>query len=693
MSAGIGAPLPRVDGRRKVTGQARYVDDQLDGSAAHAVIVSAAIGVGRIRALPRDDAESLPGVLAVLTHENAPHLPYRPHRGQVDPQVGERLHVLQDDRVLHFGQPIAVVVAETLEQAQEAALLLRAEYEAGEPEIGLVNADAAVVAPTSDDEDPADDRRGDPGQALGQAAFRIEAEYEIARENHVAIEPHATVARWDGDRLTVFEKSQWVSNARDELAAVFGLEAANVRVISPFVGGAFGSALRTWPHATLAALAARVVGRPVRLALTRKQTFLETGFRPQSRQRVQAGAARDGRLTALDVETFTETSRYEQFAENVHDAWRMLYRCPNVSTRRRVVPRDVSTPTHMRAPGQATGVFALECALDELAHAAGLDPLELRRRNLPERDAAKNLPFSSCALRECLELGAQRIHWSARASRPGVRREGPWRLGLGMAATAYPMWRDNACATVHLRRDRTARVETASSDMGPGTYTSLTQVACEALELPPERIELVLGDSELPPGPPHGGSQTLASVGSAVLAACREARAALVEGRDEVHVTARSGPGDEAHHFSMYAFGAVFAEVGVEVDFGIVRVRRLVGTYAAGRIVNPLLARSQAIGGMVGGMGMALLEATSLDPRDGRITNPNLAEYRIPVNADVPELDVAFVPEDDPHVNPLGVKGLAEIAYTGVASAIANAVFDATGRRVRTLPIRLEQLL
>ncbi len=704
MSKLIGEPLQRVDAHLKVAGRATYAAEFSAPELAYAVVISASVGKGRVVAIDSRATEELPGMLAVISHLNAPRLPYLPFKGGVDPQLGESLHVLQDDQVRHWGQPVAIAVANTLEQAEHAAQLVAVSYEASQPNYVLSRsqpappqADALAEAGGAY---PANYERGNAHEALTTAEVMIDRAYRIPRENHNPMEPHATLAQWDGNKLTVWDKNQWVANARDDLAAVFGLPVGDVRVVCPFVGGAFGTSLRTWPHTTLAAVAARFIQRPVKLVLTRKQMFFETGFRPHTWQRVRLGASRDGRLTALTHDGIAETSQYERFSEALLSATPMLYSCPNVSTSYRVAPQDVHTPTYMRAPGEAPGLFALESAMDELAHELGVDPVELRLRNEPATDEGTNRPFSSRSTRECLRLGAERFGWQRRRAEPGVLRDGHWRIGLGMATTTYRMVRNQASARVRLQADGTAIVETAAADMGPGTYTSLTQIACETLELPLEQVRVVIGDSDFPRAPPHGGSQTLAGVGSAVLAACRAARAALVErrksgsaDRSEIIVTETSRASDESKQYSMHAFGAVFAEVRVDADLGLVRVARIVGAYGAGRIVNPRMAHSQAIGGMVGGIGMALLEETHLDERDGRIVNANIADYLVPVNADVPELEAYFVEEHDPHVNPLGTKGLGEIALVGVAPAIANAVFNATGKRIRDLPITIEKLL
>jgi xanthine dehydrogenase YagR molybdenum-binding subunit len=504
------------------------------------------------------------------------------------------------------------------------------------------------------------------------------------------------VAAWNGDRLTLWSKSQFVVNEQAEIAAIFGLPSENVQVICPFIGGAFGTTLRTWPHVTLAALAAQQVRRPVKLVLTRKQMFFATGHRPRTSQRVALGATADGKLTSVVHEGTGETSRYEEFMEALTSVTTFLYSCHHVRTRYRLLPLDIGTPNHMRGPGEASGVFALECAMDELSYKLGVDPIDLRRRNEPEIDEGENKPFSSRSLMKCYDLAAERFGWSRRLPEPRSMRDGRLLLGMGVASASYPAFQAQASARVRLLPDGTAEVEVAASDMGPGTYTSMTQVAAETLGLPIEQVRFSLGRSDFPPAPSHGGSWTMASVGSAIRAACiavqEEAAKRRNGGPIEATASSQRDP-DLAARFSMHAFGAVFAEVAVDPDVGTIRVRRAVGAYGIGRVVNPRLARSQCTGGMIGGMGMALMERTVLDARDGRPVNAHMADYLMPVNLDIPHLEAHFVEEVDPHVNALGVKGLGEIALVGMAPAIANAVFHATGERVRNLPIRIEDVL
>jgi xanthine dehydrogenase YagR molybdenum-binding subunit len=734
----IGRPVNRVDGPRKVTGEARYAAEFDVPDLLYAALVLSTVPAGTIRSIEAEAARRLPGVYAVISHENAPRLPYLPlaQRPQVDAQAGDQLRVFQDPEIHFNGQPVAVVVAATQEQANHGALLVRVTYDeapartafdpsrAREPQPG--NQKSGRVGETA---------RGDADNALSAAPVRVDATYVQPREHHNAIEPHATIAVWDGDELTLYDKTQWPDNDRNEIAHVFGIPEKNIRVVSPFVGGAFGSALRTWPHVTVAALAARAVRRPVRVELTRRQCYTSIGFRPHTEQRVALGADHDGTLTAIIHEAIGQTATYEEYAETTLDPTRNGYSCPNVRTRYRLVGMNTNSPCPMRSPGIATGMLALETAMDEMSVALGMDPLAFRLKNYAERDQHKNLPWSSKELRACYETGAERFGWKNRDPKPRSMRRDGLLVGYGMATALYPSHRSKATARAILYRDGTAVVRTAGSDMGPGTYTSMTQVAAETLGLPLERVRFELGDTDMPYAPVHGGSITMASIGTAVQAACQallddfstvlrgsgnERLSALAAGAhewrsgglasgsgapvpfstlmeelhlDEIAAMGQSAPGEESKTHSSCAFGAVFAEVHVDPDFGTVRVPRLVGAYDIGRVINPKMARSQCIGGLVQGIGMALLEKTEWDARYGRPMNANLAEYLVPVCADVQELDVTFVSGDDTIFNPLGVKGVAELGLSGVAPAIGNAVFHATGRRVREFPIFPEHLL
>ncbi|MDQ0957053.1 xanthine dehydrogenase YagR molybdenum-binding subunit [Streptomyces sp. B4I13] len=727
----VGAPLSRVDGRLKVTGQAKYAADHDIEGVLHAVVVDSSVGRGRITGIDTRGAEAQPGVLKVITHLNAPRLAYHDTPAGIRPP-GQRLRVFQDDAVRFFGQPVAVVVATTLEVAQHAADLVRVSYDAEQSATDLND------SPAQDGPRPFTQpySRGDAQQALASAEVRKDLTFRTSRNHHNPMETHATIARWDGDKVTLWDKTQHVLGTRNEIASVFGIPPENVRVLSPFIGGAFGNSLRTWPHVTIAALAAREVGRPVKISLTRRQMYFTVGYRPAYEYKLSLGSTRRGRLTAMTHEMKYETSRYEQFWEANRALGQMLYAVPHVSQTIQIVPLDVSTPLWMRGPGYSNAAFAIESAVDELAHELGIDPIELRLRNEPAADEATGQQFSTRRLTECYRVGAREFGWSRRNPRPRSTRDGDWLIGTGVATGCYDVVRGQAQAHARLDADGTAVVQSATHDTGTGTYTSMTQVAADALGLAVRQVTFRLGDSAMPPAPPQGASQTMLSVGSAVQDTCDKLRQQaitlavedersplhgvdagdivvrggrlhvkgnptrgetyrqLLARNNRTHLEARGSYTPEAEsRFSMYGYAAMFAEVAVDARLGMVRVRRMLGVYDAGRIISPKLAESQAIGGMVGGVGAALLEHTVTDHRDGRIVNADLADYLVPVNADIPDLKAVYLQGEDYRADPIGVKSLGELVQIGVAPAIANAVFHATGRRVRELPITAEALL
>ncbi|MEU0205514.1 xanthine dehydrogenase family protein molybdopterin-binding subunit [Streptomyces canus] len=725
--AAVGASVARVDARLRVTGKAKYAGDNNPDGVVHAVIVDSRIGLGHITGVDAVAALAQPGVLTVISHLNAPRLPPVQSNGY---PPGTPLRAFQDDKVRFFGQPVAVVVATTLEVAQHAASLVRVSYGAERPSTDL------GAAPPADN--PETYARGDADRALSSADVQLDLTFQMARQHHNAMEPAGIVARWDGDKLTIWEKCQAVQYSGFSMAAEFGIPPENVHVISPVIGGAFGNAFRTWVHSVIAAIAARQVQRPVKLVLTRKQLYFGIGYRPAYSYGLRMGSDRRGHLTAAVHDVDSETSTYETHLEDTLVPGRMLYSTPNVKQTHRSVPLDVNTPTWMRGPGYSTGAYPLESAMDELAHELGIDPIELRLRNEPADDQSNELPFSTRRLRECYTTGAREFGWKRRNSRPGSTRDGDWYVGMGMAAGVYDTQRAASQASVRLNADGTALVQSGTSDMGPGTATSMTQVAADALGLTMRRVIFRLGDSTMPPAAGHFGSQTMASVGSAVQDGCdklrKEAIALAVKdegsalhGADPARVEVRGGrlyvtddpargetyqrllsrngraylevlgswaPPEGAARYSLYAYAATFAEVAVHARLGLVRVRRMLGVYDAGRIISPALADSQALGAMIGGLGAALLEHTVTDHRDGRIVNANLADYLVPSHADIPDIRAVYLADgEDLVADPIGVKGLAEIVCIGVTPAISNAVFNATGRRIRQLPITPELLL
>jgi xanthine dehydrogenase YagR molybdenum-binding subunit len=710
-----GQPVTRVDGRLKVTGQAHYAADNPGKDMVYASLVTSTVARGGVDRIDSSAAARQPDVLRVITDFRGVKLPY------------------DIKQVSCFGQPVAIVVANTLEAAMHGASLVDVRYR---PAPQLTNIDAPQAQPKPGNRTK-DYSRGDADAALRTAGVVTDLRYSIERNNHNPMEIPATVASWAGDNLTVWDKVQSISSAQQTYADAFGVQVGQVRVISPFVGGAFGSAGGTWPHQLLTAYAALQMRRPVKLMLTRKQYYSGIGYRPTSRQRMAIGADPSGRISTIVHEAQTETSRYNAYEDNVMTGARFQYTAPNMRSTYRIVPLDINPGCPMRGPGATTGTFALECAMDDLAFRIGMDPVQLRLLNEPARDESAGLPFSTRRLTDCLKQGSATFGWSRRNPTPRSMRDGDQLIGIGTAAAVYHTTRSKCDVLARINADGTADVQTGTSDMGPGTYTSMTQVAADALGLPMARVRFALGDSNFPSAPSHSGSRTMASVGSAVFTVAnmlrdRFIRTAIVDpasplngarpeqvtvadgrmfrtddqGRGETYqdvlrrkrwkfLDAEQGwtPDDADHRFSMSAYGAVFAEVAVDELLGTVRIRRIYGCYDAGRIINPKLAHSQAIGGMVGGIGMALLEGTHLDYRDGRIVNANMSDYLVPVNADVPALDAAFLPAEDKIADPIGVKGLGELVIVAVPAAIANAVFNATGRRVTDLPITLEKLL
>ncbi|MCW3052813.1 MAG: aldehyde oxidase and xanthine dehydrogenase, molybdopterin binding, partial [Chthonomonadales bacterium] len=585
--------------------------------------------------------------------------------------------------------------------------------------------------------DMPDSLQGDLEMGWEMATSKVENTYITPVETHNAMEPHATVAVWEGDHLTLFDATQGIFGVRKRIADLFEIPADNVRIIAHFVGGGFGSKGPVWSHVVLTAMAARQVGRPVKLTLSRHQMFGPIGFRGETHQHVKLGARRDGVLSLVEHNGMVQTSVFDEFIEPVGATTRMLYACPNIGTTHRAVRLNIGTPSFTRAPGEAPGMYALESAMDELAYSLGMDPIDVRLRNYAEVEPESGKPFSSKSLRECYRVGGERFGWSKRQAEPRSMHDGRLLVGYGMATASYPTNRSAASARARLMADGTAIVQSGSQDIGTGTYTVMTQVAADAIGLPVDRVQFQLGDTDLPPTPNSGGSQTAASVGSAVLLAGQALRTKLIQlaigdrqsplfGASESDITTRSGgiylkndgmrgeeyttllkrnslpqvearadaaPGEEKNKYAMHSFGAHFAEVQVDPDLGIVRVSRYTGVFAAGRILNAKTARNQFMGGITWGISMALMENTLMDPRTGRIMNADLAEYHVPVHADIPALDVTFVDEVDPYVNPIGVKGIGEIGIVGAPAAIANAVYHATGKRIRDLPITLDKLL
>jgi xanthine dehydrogenase YagR molybdenum-binding subunit len=732
----IGQPLTRRDGILKVKGQAAYAADHHPQGMLFAVIAVSSIARGRVMSLDVAAAKSHKGVVDVMTPAHKPPL-------AIDPEIKTnpfvfRMEVLQSDEVRYANQPIAVVIAETLEAATEGAALLAPRYETLAPRVGL-DAGESFVPPVVGAGNPTENRHGNIEAGLASAAKRIEATYETPPQYHNAIEPHAIVAAWDGDRLSIDAPSQALVMARARVAELFGLAPEDIHIRSPFLGGGFGSkGFLTGPQ-ILGVMAAKLVGRPVKLVLRREQMYGPVGHRAPTRQRLRMGVDAEGHLTAIEHHARTVSSSYDDFYEPAADASHTLYASPAIRTTHEAVRVDTGTPLFMRAPGEATGSIALESAIDELAWSCAMDPLAFRLKNYAEIEPITGKPFSSKELRACYEQGASRFGWAKRQLAPRQMRDDSGLLvGWGVGTATFPARMFQAEARAVIRRDGSGVMESGAHDMGQGAWTALAQIAADGLGLDVDRVEFRAGHSDLPDAGIAGGSTHTATAGNAIHNAGAAVIAKLADlatndersplfgagnagviardgklfrrdderrGESYADILARAGLAEvEARgtgganptaqaDYAMHAHGAVFAEVKVDPELGQIRVSRMVGAFAAGRIINPHLVRSQLFGGMIWGISFALHEDAITDRRSGRIMNANLGEYYIPVNADVPKLDVLTVEEHDPHVNALGIKGVGEIGITGSAGAVANAVWHATGVRVRRFPIRIEELL
>lgn len=713
----IGKETTRVDGVAKVTGKAKYAAEFQLKNIAYGYIVQSTCTKGSILKIDTSKAEKLPGVLKIYTHLNTPKS--KSQSGFV---------ALQSEKILFNGQPVALVVAETFEQARYATQLIEVEYktETFNTELEKAEAKPARSAKT----------RGNPQKAFEEAPVKIVAEYTIPIEHHNPLEPHAAIASWEDDSLTIFVKTQGVKDMQNHLAQSFGIPKEKVQVISPFVGGAFGSALNPHYYPFLAAMAARDLKRPVKLVYTRRQMFTGHGYRPYTWQKVSIGATEDGKLQSIIHEAVTNSSSFEDFIEASNNYGRSLYKCPNYDTPYRIAKLDLPTPTWMRAPGMVSGAFALECALDELAYKLKIDPLELRLINYAEIDPDTGRPFSSKALKECYLKGAEIFGWKDRKFEPRSMRDGRWLVGWGMATGIWGAFMLPASVRITYKADNTAEVESATADIGPGTYTVITMIAAEFLGIPIEKVKFSLGDSRLPDAPLQGGSFTTASVGTAAQGAALQIKQKLLElaqkdsnsplsnltpdevelsngyirsksepsktisisevmyknGLNAISETYTSRPSAERQKYTTMAHGAQFVEVKVDEKLGIIKVTRVVETTATGRIINPKTSHSQEIGGIVWGIGMALQEATEIDHHYGRMITTDLATYHFPVNADIHEVITEFIEEEDKIVNPLGIKGMGELCMVGIPAAIANAIFHATGKRIRDLPITPDKL-
>jgi len=734
-SQNIGKPEDRVDGPLKVTGAARYSAEIPTSGVLYGVMVMSTIANGTITSMDTSGAAGEPGVRTILTPFNAPKLPE-----QTSSRGTRVLSLLQNPTVFYNNQPIGLVIAETLEAAVHAANLVKVQYSEEKPATQMDVERLKAYSPEAANRDQTDSLRGDPDTAYAGASAKIENVYTTPVENHNPMEPHATIAAWDatGTKLTVYDSTQGVFGVQGTLARVFQIAPEDVRCVSYFIGGGFGCKGTAWSHVPLAAMAAKQMQQPVKIVLSRSQMFGMVGYRPETEQKISLGTDSSGKLVSTSHDVLTQTSTFDEFVESSAVATRMLYSCPNVVTSHTLTRLNLGTPTYMRAPGESSGTFALETAIDEMAIKAGLDPLVFRVQNYAETDENAKKPFSSKSLRECYIQGAKRFGWDQRSSVPRSRTTPDGLLiGCGVGTATYPANRGASSATARYMADGSAYILSGTQDIGTGTYTILGQIAADAMGIPVSNMRVEIGDTDFPQTPGSGGSMTAASTGSAVLEAGKAAKQAVIaaaiadassplyglpaDGIDiqnarifsttdstksepvavliarqklpYIEVKSKSEVSPEAAQYSKNSFGAVFTEVHVDPDLGIVRINRITGVYAIGKLLNAKTGRSQLIGGIIFGIGMALMEQTLIDPRSGRVLNADLAEYHVPVNKDIPVIDVSVVDEVDPYVNPLGIKGIGEIGITGVVGSIGNAIYNATGIRVRSLPITLDKLL
>jgi xanthine dehydrogenase YagR molybdenum-binding subunit len=737
-------PINRVDGRLKVTGAAKYSAEYVVPDMAYAVLVGSTIAKGTIKSIDSKAAERAPGVMAVISYINAIKVPgYQSDGGHPSepPTNGQPLRVFYDNKIVSNGQPVVAVVASSLEKAQYGASLVKIQYNKEQHRTDFKANVQNAVLPAQAKKNPksptADYDRGQ-ADAYQTSPFKIEAEYVHPSEMHNPMELQAITAHWEAeDKLTLYDKVQGTKPTQMNFAKEWKIPEQNVKVIATFVGGAFGNGLHNWPHETAAVIAAKQVKRPVKLVLTREQMFTMVGYRPHTWQKIQMGATKDGKLVAINHESIGQTSSYEEFTESTLQQTRMMYAAPNVSTRYKILPLNVATPIWMRGPGEATGAFALESAMDEMAHAIDMDPIEFRLLNYTDSDPDKKMPWSTKYLKECYEEGKKRIGWKKRNAKPGSVRDGEWLVGYGMGTGTFGANRGSASVKASLDTGGNLVMQCAVTDIGPGTGTAMVQIASNTTGIAPDKIIFQLGNSEFPKAGNQGGSSTVNSVGPAVQAACNALKQQLItmaakggsntsfstakpddmmieNGKllfagkssnvsisdlfkqnnvQKIEATEEAKPDDNRSKYSMYAFSMHFAEVHVHPFTGQVRVKKIVCCADAGTIVSPKTAESQMIGGATGGIGMALTEDAVMDHRFGRYVTKDFADYHVPVHADVPEIDVFFVNKPDLLADPVGSKGLGEIAIIGVAPAIANAIFNATGKRIRELPITPDKLI
>lgn len=723
--------INRVDGFAKVTGSATYSAEYKTAGVVYACLVGSTIAKGRIKTIDTKKAEWAPGVLAVITHLNVDK-PVGYEKVKDKHNFGQPLQIFKDDSVLYYDQPIALVIADTFERMQYAASLIKADYFKEEHSTELKK--AADKEKKVETDKGNDYHRGE-HDGYKNAEVILEAEYTIPTEVHNPMELANIIAKWDGNKPVLYTKSQGVEGTRKSVAGVFGVPIEDVEVHSEYLGGAFGMGLHTWPYEIAALIGSKKLNRPVKLVLHREQMFTNVGFRPYTIQKMGLGATKAGKLTGLTHEAVAMTSSYEDFMEGTVNMSRFIYDCANVSTRYRIVPLDTCTPIWMRGPGEATGSFALECAMDELAHKLNMDPIEFRKLNYAEKDLEQNKPWSSKYLLECYEGGMERIGWKNRKNEPGSVKEGNWLVGYGMGTGTFGCYRSPTSVKAKFLPDGNLVLQCSVNDMGPGTATMMTAIGAEITGLPAENVIIEMGKSGLPKGPTQGGSATTSSVGSAVHDSCNLLVSKALElaaqnptfkgiaitdltfengliaakkdtkktitltslltanKLDTLEVENLSKGAEEAKKYSIYSFSVHFVKVLVNLNLGKIRLAHVVSCADIGTVINQKTSAGQMFGGAVGGIGMGLMEALEIDHRFGRPINNNFADYHVPVNADIEKQEVFFVNKKDPISNPMGTKGLGETALVGMAPAIANAVFNATGKRVRDLPITLDKII
>jgi len=736
-------PIDRVDARAKVTGTATYASEYKAENVAHGFLVGSTITKGTIKTIDTKAAERAPGVIAVLTYINTPKVPghiANPDDPSKEPIVNRPLKIFNDNKIAYYDQPVALVIADTYERVRHAATLVKATYEKAEHHTDLDEELGKAKMPAGPD--MKDYSRGEE-DAYKKAEVSIEVAYDQPIEVHSPMELGSIIARWDADdRLTVYTKTQGVQDTQQSVSDMFKLKKENVTVHAEYIGGSFGMALRTWPYEVAAILGAKKIKRPLKIVIPREQMFTNVGSRPSAVQKIGMGTTKDGKLTGITHEAIAHTSSYEEFTEGIVSISKMLYACPNMNGRYRIVPLNTCTPIWMRGPGEATGSFALECAMDEMAYKLKMDPVEFRRLNHADTDPEKKLPWSTKYLKECYDMGMEKIGWKSRSLEPQRIREGDWYVGYGMGTGVFGSFRWGASVKAIVDNNGQLLLQCSVNDMGPGVATMMTKIASDTMGIPVKQVRIEMGSTGLPPGPTQGGSATTANVGSAVHEVCNDIKVRIAElaGKEgsvfhtsrvhnikpedliyadgyityskdpkirityaelfrqnnlpQLEITKDSkGGGPNQDKYSMYSFSVHFVKLSVHALTGMVKINKVVSCGDAGTIISAKTAESQMIGGAVGGIGMALMEEIVIDHRYGRFINNNLADYHVPVNADIPEMEVIFINKKDPYTNPMGSKGLGEIALVGMAPAVANAIFNATGKRIRSLPITPDKLI